>query len=212
LKLGTMGGRVEISKTISGATSDGKEKAIREVILTASLETAMLALEPAPLLDIAIFAPIQHQMIQSIARLRGSELDGKSVREAFGMARGSFIVPEVILSVAKVIAFVPGVPDVISGTVGFALATAIGEVFDRYLQSGRKMSPGEVRKSFDALFGNAVKRTYRERRHELKAMFRSSPVGHELRALKREYRKGAMGAEELMRKVTDAFERHKRRS
>jgi uncharacterized protein (DUF697 family) len=202
---------MDLHARASAAISDPKEKAIRDVILTASFETALLALEPAPLLDIAVFAPIQHQMVQSIARLRGYELEGNDLREAFGAVRGNLTVPRTIVALAKFIAVVPGMPEVISGTVGFALSSAIGEVFDRYLLSGRKMSKVDVRKSFDALFRSSVKRAYRERRDELRAMFGSSPLRRDLRALKREYKKGKVGAEDLARKVTDAFDRHKRR-
>jgi uncharacterized protein (DUF697 family) len=185
-----------------GPAPQDNAKAIRDVIRRSSLETAVLALEPLPLLDTAIFVPLQHRMVEAISRLRGYDLGDEAVRETFGMIRGRLIIPNATLAVAKLFTFVPVVPDLLSGAVGLALTSAIGELADRYFCTGRRMSSEELRATFDALFMNEFKRAYRERRDELRALFRSPHVRRAVRDLKRAYRDGAMNPDELSRRMT----------
>ena len=84
-----------------GASGDQTAKAVRDLIRRCSQQTAVLALEPVPLLDSAIFIPIQHAMVQSIARLRGHCLDGKAVRETLANIRGRLFVPNAIIAAIR---------------------------------------------------------------------------------------------------------------
>jgi uncharacterized protein (DUF697 family) len=183
-------------------------KAVREVIGRASTEAAVLALEPVPLLDTAIFVPIQHRMVQAIARIRGHDLDAEAVRETFGLIRGHLVAPNVAIAAAKLVAFVPVLPDLIAGTIAWALTSTIGELADRYFSGGRAMPPAEVKACFDPLFRKQFGSAYRERRDELRAMFRSAQVRQAIGDARRAYQDGAIGTDELARRTTEILDAH----
>jgi uncharacterized protein (DUF697 family) len=194
-----------------GASGDPTAKAVRDLVRKCSLQTAALALEPVPLLDSAIFIPMQHTMVQSIARLRGHCLDGKAVRETFARIRGRLFVPNAIIALAKLITFVPVLPELVSGSVAYALTSAIGELTDRYFRRGGAMSPAEMRSSFDAIFREEFVRTYKERRDELRAMFRSPELRREIDELKHARHDGTMDPDEVARRTMEILNRHDRR-
>jgi uncharacterized protein (DUF697 family) len=205
---------MEAAKPTAGASKPKAEgsdtgetaKAIRDVIRRSSLQTAMLTLEPVPLLDTAIFTPLQVRMVESIARLRGYDLDSAAVLDTSKMIRGHLILPNLTLAAIKLVQVVPVVPELFSGAIGMALTSAIGELADRYFRTGRRMSPAELRKCFDTLFKNEFARSYRERRDELRAMFRSPQVRHEMAELKRAYRCGEVDPDDLARRMTAIVE------
>jgi uncharacterized protein (DUF697 family) len=189
-----------------GSNASETTKAIRDVIRRSSLQTAVLALEPVPLLDTAIFTPLQHRMVGAIGRLRGYDLDGEAVQATFRMIRGHLILPNLTLALAKLITFVPVVSELFSGAIGSALTSAIGELADRYFRTGRRMSAVELRNNFDSIFKNEFARAYKERREELRAMFRSSRVRREVAELKRAYRSGAVEPDDLARRMSEIIE------
>jgi uncharacterized protein (DUF697 family) len=186
------------------------EKAVRNVIRRSSLATSMLTLEPVPFLDTAIFVPIQHRMVHDVACLRGYELDGTAIHDAFRRVRGRFVAPNATIAVAKIFAFVPVVPDLVSGAVAYALTSTIGELTDRYFRTGCSLSDAELRGSFDAIFKDQFRVTYRERRDELRAMFRCPRVRREFGELKQAYRRGEIGTDELSRRMTAILDDHER--
>jgi uncharacterized protein (DUF697 family) len=191
-----------------GASAEAKAKAVQDVIRQSSLETATLTLEPVPLLDVAIFTPIQHRMVQAVGRLRGYRLDIKAVQGTCAITRGHLVAPDTAIVLAKFILFVPILPDLIAGAVAAAVTSAIGELSDRYFRGGRTMSAVEMKASFDPLFWDQFRLNYRERRDELKALFRSSHVRRELHELRRARHNGTMGADEVAQRTTEILDRH----
>lgn len=190
---------------------DETAKAVREVIQKCSLQTAVLALEPVPLLDSAVAVPIQHRMVRSVARLRGYCLDGKAVAETFSTIRGHLFVPNAVIALAKLIAFIPILGDLISTAVAYALTSAIGELSDRYFRTGRTMSPVELKTTFDALFKAEFVRAYTERRDELRAIFRSPELRREIGEQKRAHKNGTIDSDELARRTMHILNRRDHR-
>ena len=184
-----------------------KAEVAREVILRSSLGAAALALEPVPFLDTAIVTPMQHHLVQSIGRLHGYRLESKDVEAIFEVIRGGLYAPNAMIALAKVIVFVPVVPDLIAGTIAFALTSAVGKLGDRIFATGRTMSPSEMRTCFRTLFRGEFTHAYKERRDELKAMFRSPQVRRELEDLKRARQRGDVGPDELPRKTAEILDR-----
>jgi hypothetical protein len=134
------------------------------------------------------------------------------VPEIFAMIRGLLFSPNAAIALAKLITFVPVLPDLVAGAIACALTSAIGELSDRYFRTGRTMSAVEMKASFGALFKGEFQRAYRERRNELKAMFRSSQVRQEIGDLKRARRNGRMGVDEVARRTVEILDRHEQRS
>ena len=194
-----------------GASARERADAGREVILRTSLVAAALALEPVPLLDTAIVTPMQHRLMQSMARLHGVRLGGKEVADIFDTLSGSLFGPNATIAVAKLIVFVPVLPDLIGGTIAYALTSAVGGLGDALFTSKQKTSPSEMRARFRVIFWNEFRCAYKERRDELKAMFRSPEVRKELEQLKQAHRAGEIGPDELARRTSEALDRHKAR-
>jgi uncharacterized protein (DUF697 family) len=190
------------------ASADEKSQAVTELIRRASSQSALLVLEPIPLIDTGILLLAQHRLVESIAHLRGHRLDKKQVDEAFDIIRGHLITPNLIIVAAKLIAFIPIVPEAWSGTVAYALTAAIGELADAYFRGGRTMSPDDIRAKFDQLFTEIWRKVRQVKRNELRALFRNKHVRHAMRDLKRTYRAGKMNAEEVLRRSQEILERH----
>jgi uncharacterized protein (DUF697 family) len=189
-----------------------KAKAAREVIQRSSLASALLAVEPIPLLDVAIVNPIEHRMVQSIARLHGYQLDRKEIAETFAMLRGRLIGPNAAIAVAQLITLVPIFPDLIAATLAYALTAAIGDLGDRYFRTGRSMSSREVKASFDAIFRHEFKSVYTEGRDDIKALFRNPRIRDRIGELKRRRRAGTMDPVEVAQEISEILNEHGRRA
>jgi uncharacterized protein (DUF697 family) len=189
------------------AGADEKAKLVRQLIRRSSSHSALLALEPIPFLDTAIWTRAQHRLLQSIARLRGHVLDDQQVRDAFARIRGRLVKPNLVIAGAKLLWFVPVLPDVWSGTMAYALTGTIGELSDRYFRGAPPMSPAEIESSFDRVFSETWRDARRAKRNELTAMFRNREVRRAIRDLKRAYRQGNMHAEEALRRSDEILGR-----
>jgi uncharacterized protein (DUF697 family) len=189
------------------ATADEKTKAVLQLIRRSSSHAAMLTLEPVPFLDTAIMARAQRRLLRSIARLRGYELDDSEVGAAFATIRGHLVKPNLIIAAAKLVAFVPVLPDIWSGTLAYAVTSAIGELSDRYFGGGRTMSSAEIESGFDEVFNARWQDARRAKRNELKALFRNRDVRREIKDLKRTYREGHMQPEEALHRSDEILAR-----
>jgi uncharacterized protein (DUF697 family) len=189
------------------ATADEKTKAVKQLIRRSSSHSALLTLEPVPFLDSAILIRAQRRLLQSIARLRGYALDDQQAREAFATIHGRLIKPNLVIAAAKLVAFVPILPDMWSGTVAYALTGTIGELTDRYFGGSRAMSPDEIQSRFDEVFTATWKDARHAKRNELRAMFRNRNVRRAIRDLKRTYREGKMDAEEALHRSEEILAR-----
>jgi uncharacterized protein (DUF697 family) len=189
------------------ASPDEKSKAVKQLIRRASSHSALLALEPIPFLDTAIFTRAQHRLVKSIARLRGYGLDDKQVSEAFALIRGRLVKKNLIITAAKLIAFIPILPELWSGPVAYALTATVGELSDRYFRGGRTMPPAEIEANFDKAFTEIYHAARHAKRNELRSMLRNRDVRGAIRDLKRSYREGNVDAEEVLQRSEEILDR-----
>jgi uncharacterized protein (DUF697 family) len=192
---------------LDGASADEKSKAVTQLIRRASSRSALLALEPIPFLDTAIFTHAQHRLLQSIARLHGYHLDDKQAREAFAMFRSRLLKPNLIVAAAKLITFLPVLPELWAGSMVYAMTGAVGELSDQYFGGGRAMSADEIETTFDRLYERIRREAQSAKRKELSAMFRNKEVRHAVRDIKRAFRDGTIGAEEALRRSEEILDR-----
>jgi uncharacterized protein (DUF697 family) len=141
----------------ANASFEEKTKAVRDVTLVCSVASAAIAIQPVPLLDMALLAPIHVAMVQAIGQIHGAKLDRKSVIEILGTFGASIVTRGVVLSALKL---VPVFGWAASASMAYAMTYAIGEASHAYFASGRGMSSGEMRSMFDAIY--ARKRAEKE--------------------------------------------------
>jgi uncharacterized protein (DUF697 family) len=192
------------------ASADEKSRAVKQLIRRSSSHSALLAVEPIPFLDTAIFTRFQHRLVRSIARLRGHDLSDKQVRDAFGTIRGRLVKPNLVIAAAKLIAFIPVLPELWTGSMAYALTATVGEIGDRRFREGRPMSSEEIESSFDKVYNQALHDARHGKRNELKAMFRNKQVRRSMRDLKKAFREGHLDAEETLRRSEEILARQER--
>jgi uncharacterized protein (DUF697 family) len=180
------------------ATAEERDSAARRLIRRASRASSLLTLEPIPFLDTAIYTRAQNRLVQSIARLRGERLDSKQVRDALSLIRGRKVKPNLVIASAKLITFIPVLPDVFVGTLAYALTATIGELCDRYFRGGKTMSAEEIQSSFDECFSETWRLARHAKKNEIRAMFRNRDLRRAIHDVKRDYRAGAIGPEEAL--------------
>jgi uncharacterized protein (DUF697 family) len=148
-------GRIS-DRDFSASSEEEKGHAVEDVIRACSTAAGAAALQPLPLLDIALIAPIQITMVRSIGRIRGYPIDMKTALEIFRVFHFGLLTQKAAISAP---AMVPVMGQVLSMWVASALTYAVGSASDHYFRSGRTTPVGELK----ALFENA----YRRRRAEM---------------------------------------------
>lgn len=168
-------------------SEEDKKRAVDELVAACSLATAGTALQPIPLIDLPLIMAMQLAMVQGIARIRGCQLDKKSVYEVYRTLRTSFLTHQAVIITAKL---VPAFGWAVSASAAYALTFAFGEVADKYFKSGRALTPGELKKMF--------KRAYDEKRREKRSEMRKDPnLARELADLERARRRGECSDEQV---------------
>src|SRR5688500_3829577 len=133
-----------------GSASDAeKADAVRDLIQVCSIAAGAVAVQPIPLLDIALITPIQIGMVQGIGRVYGYTLDKKSVVEILSTLGASIVAQNVIIAAAKLIPFLGWVVGI---SMAYALTYAIGEVSDHYFKNGRGVQSSEMKSMFEKIY------------------------------------------------------------
>jgi uncharacterized protein (DUF697 family) len=131
------------------ATGPEKLAAVRDVTIVCSVAAAAVTVQPVPLLDIALLAPIHVGMVQAIGQVHGHKLDAKSVVEVLATFGGTIVTRSILGSVVKII---PVFGWAASASMAYAMTYAIGEVSHCYFQSGRGLSSSQLRSMFRAVY------------------------------------------------------------
>lgn len=131
------------------ASQEEKDRAVREVIQICSAAAAAVAVQPIPLLDIALISPIQIAMVQAIGRVHGNTLDTKSVLEMLSTFGASLLAQNVVMAAAKLIPFFGWVVGI---SMSYALTYAIGEVSDHYFRHGRGVPAEDLKAMFERIY------------------------------------------------------------
>lgn len=183
-----------IQRVMSGgydsATEEERTKAVRELIQVCSIASGAVAIQPIPLVDSVLITPIQIAMVQAIGRVRGYDLDKKSIVEILGTFGASLLAQNLMIAAAK---FVPFAGWVMGVAMAYALTYAVGEVSDHYFRTGRGTSADELRSKF--------KETYDQKRREKQAQHKENQtLKQKLEQLTEAFRSGLLTEEEFARK------------
>jgi uncharacterized protein (DUF697 family) len=172
------------------ATDAEKLAAVRDVTVGCSVAAAAVAVQPVPLLDVALLAPVQIGMVQAIGQVHGHKLDAKSVVEMLATFGGAIVTRSVLGAVVKVI---PVFGWAASASMAYAMTYALGEVSHCYFASGRGMSATELRSLFRSVYD--AKRS--EKAHAAKA---NESLSDKLRQVTDAYESGLLTEEEYRKK------------
>jgi len=145
------------------ATDAEKQEAVRELVQVCSVASGALTVQPIPLLDTVLIAPIQIAMVQGIGKIHGYTLDKKSIVEMLSTFGASIVAQNVIMAAAK---FIPFFGWVVTISMAYALTWAIGEVSNRYFASGRTLDDAELQTLF--------KKIYKEKKEEKNAAHKNN--------------------------------------
>jgi len=175
------------------ATEEEKVQAVEDVKKACSTAAAAVAIQPVPLLDVALISPIQIVMVQAIGQVHGHKLDKRSALEILSTFGTSILAQNAILSAAK---FVPFAGWLVSVSMAFALTWAIAEVADYYFRSGRGASAAELKSMF--------KKVYKEKRAEKeKAHGSDGTLKDKIKQLNEAFESGLLTQEEYDKKKED---------
>lgn len=132
-----------------GASDAEKTRAVRELVQVCSVAAGAMTIQPLPLLDTALIAPIQIGLVQGIGKIHGYKLDQKSILEILSTFGASIVAQNLIMAAAKLIPFFGWVFTI---SMAYALTWAIGEVSDHYFRNDRKVDERELRAMFDRIY------------------------------------------------------------
>lgn len=150
-----MAGHLETLKRVlegdyDDATEAEKAKAVRELIQVCSVAAGAVTIQPIPLLDSALIAPIQIGLVQGVGRIHGyKNLDNKAVLEMLSTFGASIVAQNVVMAAAKLIPFFGWVVTI---SMAYALTWAIGEVSDHYFRNGRNVDEEELKAMFERIY------------------------------------------------------------
>jgi uncharacterized protein (DUF697 family) len=172
------------------ATDAEKLAAVRDVTIVCSVGAAAVTVQPVPLLDIALLAPVHVGMVQAIGQVHGHKLDAKSVVEVLATFGGTLVTRSILGSVVKVI---PVFGWAASASMAYAMTYAIGEVSHCYFASGRGLSSSQLRTMFRSVYDA-------KRAEKAEAAKANETLKDKLRQLTDAYEAGLLTAEEYREK------------
>jgi uncharacterized protein (DUF697 family) len=172
------------------ASPEERAAAIRDLVNLCSVAAGALAIQPIPLLDVALIIPIQIGMVQGIGRIHGHRLDSKSVIEIIGSFGAGLVAQNVMMATAKL---VPFAGHLAAAAMAYALTYAIGEVATHYFSTGRGIPREELKEMFQAVY----KRKKAEREQAMKG---APSLKEKLEQLKEARAAGLLTEEEFERK------------
>lgn len=126
-----------------------RRKAANKLVRTAALVSLAAGMEPVPLIDIPVLLGNQIRLVMRIATLYNEPLGGKPTRELFATIGTGLFFRYVAEEVAKA---VPFGGDLVSGAIAAAGTWALGQVAIEYFESGKQLTPGELRDIFTRLY------------------------------------------------------------
>jgi uncharacterized protein (DUF697 family) len=154
-----------------GMSEEDKTHLVEETIRASSTRAAVLTLQPVAVVDVALLTPLQRRMVEGIAHIRGRP-EMEATNEIFRTLSRQLIGPHLAIASAKLVPLVPLLPGLFAVSVAYALTYSLGEFSDGCFLALSSPPPEEMRTSFKAIYRRRFEITYREKRDEMKAMFR----------------------------------------
>jgi len=178
------------------ASDAEKARATRELIQVCAVAAGAMTVQPIPLVDTALIAPIQIGLVQGIGKIHGYKLDRTSILEIISTFGASIVAQNLIMAAAKLIPFFGWV---ITISMAYALTWAIGEVSEHYFRNGRNVDEGELKAMFE--------RVYKTKKDEKAAEHkRNRSLKQKLEQLKEAKRAGLLSDEEFEAKKAALLE------
>lgn len=172
------------------------DQAAARVIRNYSIAAAAAAVQPIPLVDLALLTPIQVGMVRSIATVYSQPLGLRSALELLGTFGTSLVAQQAIMAAVK-LAPMAGLPVAIS--VAYAITYAIGEASKVHFERGSLLSNENLREIF--------RRTYRKQRDAIKHAVKDEHLVGELRRLTKARRSGQIEEAEYERRKHELISR-----
>ena len=185
---------------LSGASyrsPEDKARAASQVIRVCSVGAAAAAVQPLPIVDLALITPIQVAMVRSIGTIYGYTLDWRTALGILGTFGFSIASQNLVLASVKL---VPAAGSGIAISVAYALTSAIGETSKHYFESGRTLSKAQLQRMF--------RETHKQqKRTMLDAAKHDASLVAELHRLTDAYRSGAIDEDEYARRKQEIIAR-----
>jgi uncharacterized protein (DUF697 family) len=131
-------------KTVTIAVSDGtlEREAVDKIVRERATLCAAVALEPVPLLDLAIVLPLHLQMIVQIGKVYGFQLSKERAKEIVVEFASAIAVTYATRTAARsVLKFVPILGPVLNAPMVFTSTYALGMLAERYFRARRADLP-----------------------------------------------------------------------
>ncbi|MFW5921322.1 MAG: YcjF family protein [Polyangiales bacterium] len=171
-------------------TEQERDQAVRDVIQVCSAASGAVAVQPFPVADIALLAPIQIGMVQAIGRIRGCSIDHRTALEilsTFGATLVSHGVVRTSVRLVPVFGWLMGI------SMSYASTWALGEVSDVWFRCGRDVPPADLRAMFREIY--AKKKAEKQAEHR-----GDDSLEQRLDDLGRAYERGLIDEEEFRKK------------
>lgn len=184
---------------LSGAsyrTPEERDQAVSQVIRVCSVGAAAAAVQPVPMVDLALLTPIQIAMVRSIGNIYGYTLDWKTALGILGTFGLSIAAQNLVLASMKL---VPVAGSVAAVPVAYVLTSAIGEASKRYFESGRSLSKARMRQAF--------RQAYKQQKRTVIAAANDANLATELQHATDAYRSGAIDEAEYTRRKQEIIAR-----
>ena len=178
-----------------------KAGAIKDLIRKTSATAGVTALQPIPVLDVAILTPIQRRMARSIGLIRGYRLDDVHLKRMFRAVRRPIVMCQTMIAVVKACKFIPWPgADITQFCLAYALTYAIGQMSDEHL-SHPDIPADELKSRLTELTKKSFSATLKSKREELHASLHDEETRRQFKELRKARRERKIDDEELARSL-----------
>jgi small GTP-binding protein len=136
-----------------------RRQAATAVIRQAAALNALAGTEPVPGLDIPVLLATQARMVLRLAAIYGESMTASHARELITTIAGGLALRYLAQQAARVI---PGPGWLAAGSIAAVGTWAMGQVAVAYFESGKRLTPAEMR----SLYKNLVRRQSEQSRRE----------------------------------------------
>jgi uncharacterized protein (DUF697 family) len=178
------------------ASARDADEAAARVIRNYSIAAAAAAVQPVPLVDLALLTPIQVGMVRAIAMVYHQPLGLRSALELLGTFGSSLVAQQAVMAAVKL---APGVGLPVAVSVAYAITYAVGEAAKLHFQRGPQLSDESLREVFQ--------RTFRKQRGAVKHAVKHDHLVGELRRLTEARRSGQIQEPEYERRKRELIAR-----
>jgi uncharacterized protein (DUF697 family) len=190
----------ERAERLVHASEEERTSAVAELIHKTSITAGVSSLQPVPVLDAAILTPLQYRMVRTIGRIRGCGVDDKEVNRMFHAVRKPIIASQAWLLVAKLLQWIPWVPEIFAFSLSYSLTFAMGKVSDEYF-TRKGMSVDELEPRLDEVSKKTFAEALDVKRNELRALFRDPETRHRIKELAKKQHEGKIDDDEAARRM-----------